>query len=225
LIAIKQSHVVQCIHLEKYLIQMLQLLSLLASYYGSIGIISGRILSISSFSQLQLQQNPHLIHVNTIISEAPISIRCLFLVMTAPHNKDNSNNQKDTSHHYHSNNPRKILIVDDEPDITSTFDMILEMDGFEVDSYNDPLLTLSNFKPNTYGLALLDIRMPKMDGFELYKKIRDIDSKIEVCFITAFEDYREEFKESFPKLEEAKYFIRKPKAVEDLVKHVATILG
>ena len=124
-----------------------------------------------------------------------------------------------------SNSPRKILIVDDEPDITSTFDMILQMNGFEVNSYNDPLLALSNFKPDLYGLALIDIRMPKMNGFELYKKIKDIDNSIEVCFITAFEDYREEFKESFPELEEAKYFIRKPKAIEDLVRHVATILG
>ena len=120
---------------------------------------------------------------------------------------------------------RKILIVDDEPDITSTFDMILQMNGFEVTSYNDPLLALSNFKPDLYGLALIDIRMPKMNGFELYKKIKDIDNRIQACFITAFEDYREEFKESFPELEEAKYFIRKPKAMEDLVRHVATILG
>ena len=124
-----------------------------------------------------------------------------------------------------SNKPRKILIVDDEPDITSTFDMILQMNGFEVNSYNDPLLALSNFKPDLYGLALIDIRMPKMNGFELYKKIKDIDNRIEACFITAFEDYHEEFKESFPELEEAKYFIRKPKAIEDLVRHVATILG
>jgi two-component system, OmpR family, response regulator ChvI len=124
-----------------------------------------------------------------------------------------------------SNSSRKILIVDDEPDITSTFDMILQMNGFEVNSYNDPLLALSNFKPDLYGLALIDIRMPKMNGFELYKKIKDIDNRIQACFITAFEDYREEFKESFPELEEEKYFIRKPKAMEDLVRHVATILG
>jgi DNA-binding response OmpR family regulator len=52
-----------------------------------------------------------------------------------------------------SNNPRKILIVDDEPDITSTFGMILKMNGFEVDTYNDPLSALSNFRPNSYGLA------------------------------------------------------------------------
>ena len=65
----------------------------------------------------------------------------------------------------------------------------------------------------------------EMNGFELYKKLKTIDDKVKVCFITAFEDYREEFKESFPELDEAKYFIRKPKAVEDLVNHVATILG
>jgi DNA-binding NtrC family response regulator len=142
----------------------------------------------------------------------------------ATHSDGNNNNNENASQ-LHSKNPRKILIVDDEPDITSSFDMILQMNGFEVDAFNDPLLALSNFKPNVYGLALLDIRMPKMNGFELYNKIKDIDNKIETCFITAFEDYREEFKEAFPQLEEAKYFIRKPKAIEDLVKHVATILG
>jgi response regulator RpfG family c-di-GMP phosphodiesterase len=57
------------------------------------------------------------------------------------------------------------------------------------------------------------------------KKLKDSDNKIEACFITAFEDYREEFKESFPELKETKYFIRKPKAIEDLVKRVAAILG
>jgi two-component system, OmpR family, response regulator ChvI len=121
--------------------------------------------------------------------------------------------------------PRKILVVDDDADVTSTFKMILEMNGFEVDAYTSPLSALSNFKPNEFGLLLLDIRMPAMNGFELFKKMKSIDRKVEACFITAFEDYREEFKESFPMLDEAKYFIRKPKAIEDLVNHVATILG
>ena len=121
--------------------------------------------------------------------------------------------------------PRKILVVDDDADIVSTFKLILEINGFEVDAYTNPLSALSNFKPNEFGLLLLDIRMPVMNGFELFKKMKNIDSMAEACFITAFEDYREEFKESFPKLDEAKYFIRKPKAIEDLVNHVATILG
>lgn len=121
--------------------------------------------------------------------------------------------------------PRKILVVDDDADIVSTFKLILEINGFEVEAYTNPLSALSNFKPNEFGLLLLDIRMPVMNGFELFKKMKNIDSMAEACFITAFEDYREEFKESFPKLDEAKYFIRKPKAIEDLVNHVATILG
>ena len=120
---------------------------------------------------------------------------------------------------------KRILVVDDEPDVIIVFKMVLEMNGFEVDAYDNPLSVLSNFKPNSYGLLLLDIKMPQMNGFELYEKIRKLDDKVKVCFITAFEDYRKEFKESFPELDEAKYFIRKPKAVEDLVNHVSAILG
>ena len=124
-----------------------------------------------------------------------------------------------------TNKPRRILIVDDEPDIISVFKIVLEMNGFEVDTYNDPLSALANFKQNAYGLVILDIRMPHINGFELYNKIRTVDDKVNVCFMTAFDDYRQEFKKSFPMLDEIKCFIRKPKAIEDLVKHVATILG
>jgi DNA-binding NtrC family response regulator len=130
-----------------------------------------------------------------------------------------------TTNNNTTNKPRRILIVDDEPDIISVFKMVLEMNDFEVDAYNDPLSALSNFKQNAYGLVILDIRMPHINGFELYKKIRAVDDKVNVCFMTAFEDYRQEFKKSFPMLDEIKCFIRKPNAVEDLVKHVATILG
>jgi DNA-binding NtrC family response regulator len=73
--------------------------------------------------------------------------------------------------------PRRILIVDDETDVISTFQMILEMNGFEVDSYTNPILALSHFTPNKYGLLLLDIRMPAMNGFELFKKMKSMDSQ------------------------------------------------
>jgi DNA-binding response OmpR family regulator len=143
---------------------------------------------------------------------------------------DNSNSTVATPttnniNNMNSNRVKRILIVDDEQDIISVFKMVLEMNDFEVDAYNDPLLALSNFKKNAYDLIILDIRMPDMDGFELYKKIRMIDDKVKVCFMTAFDDYRQEFKKSFPMLDEIKCFIRKPNAIEDLVNHVATILG
>jgi len=124
-----------------------------------------------------------------------------------------------------SGGQKKILVVDDDLDLTSLFKMMLELNGFEVDAYNDPLLALRDFKANSFGMALLDVRMPQMNGFELYKKLQEIDNKMKVCFITAFDDYNEEFKQSFPELDERKCFVRKPKAIEDLVKHVAAILG
>jgi two-component system, OmpR family, response regulator ChvI len=122
-------------------------------------------------------------------------------------------------------NPKRILLVDDEVDVISLFKMVLEMNGFQVDAYADPSAALSNFKPNLYDLALLDIKMTPLNGFELYKEMKKVDEGLKACFITAFEDHRQEFKESFPELDEVKCFIRKPKAIEDLVNHVATILG
>ena len=113
--------------------------------------------------------------------------------------------------------PKKILIVDDEPDITFTLKKGLEQGGYDVHVFNDPLVALSNFKPDIYDLLLLDIKMPKMTGFELYRKLKEMDSKVKVCFITAFETYYEKFKQEFFPLEEIKGFIRKPIQIEDLI--------
>jgi DNA-binding response OmpR family regulator len=113
----------------------------------------------------------------------------------------------------------KILIVDDDPDIVLTFKTGLESNGFEVDSYNDPLLALKNFKANFYDLLLIDIRMPDMTGFEFYQEINKIDNKAKVCFITAFEVYYRALLEKFPDLKQ-KCFIQKPISKDELVKRV-----
>ena len=89
---------------------------------------------------------------------------------------------------------KRILIVDDDPDLTFTFKVALEKAYdvndkiiFEVYTYNDPLLALSEFKPHFYDLLLTDINMPKMNGFELCQKILELDVNIRACFMTAAE--------------------------------------
>src|ERR671925_1912482 len=89
---------------------------------------------------------------------------------------------------------RRLLIVDDEPDITLTLSTILEQNGFEVVPFNDPLLALQHFKPRYYDLVILHIKMPNMNGFELYRHIRKKDKRVKVCFLTAvseFEEYKQ----------------------------------
>lgn len=114
----------------------------------------------------------------------------------------------------------RVMIVDDEQDITTIFRIGLESNQFIVTTFNDPLEALSKFKPGLYDLLILDIRMPGMNGFELYHKIREIDDKVKVCFLTAFEEARGEFKSSFPYLEEIKCYLKKPIGVQDLIKRL-----
>jgi DNA-binding response OmpR family regulator len=110
---------------------------------------------------------------------------------------------------------KKILVVDDEPDITSVLRKGLAQHGFDVDIFNDPVESLANFKIDHYDLLLLDINMPKMNGFELYKEIAKMDKKVKVCFMTAFEIYHDEFKRSFPKLS-LNCFANKPISINTL---------
>jgi DNA-binding response OmpR family regulator len=88
----------------------------------------------------------------------------------------------------------KILIVDDEPDLTQVSTLALEYHGFKVDSFNDPQEALSSYVPGFYDLIILDVKMPKMSGFELYHEIKKIDNNANVCFLTASELYYEEFR-------------------------------
>ena len=113
-----------------------------------------------------------------------------------------------------------ILLVDNEPYNTSLLRMCLEDEGFKVDSFNDPILALLNFKPNFYSLSILDINMPNMNnGYEFYREIRKIDTKVKVCFLTASEIYNETLRVPSPGLlEGVNCFIPKPVDIDELVK-------
>jgi CheY-like chemotaxis protein len=146
-------------------------------------------------------------------------------------------------------NRGRILIVDDEEDVTFFLKEALEdYGGFEVVTFNDPLVALSSFnndnnRPSAYDLILLDIKMPKMDGFELYQELQKrIDAetavvasdssissadqakngkKTKICFMTAFEVYFEALKELFPDSYPSMCFIKKPSSAQDLIKRIS----
>jgi two-component system, OmpR family, response regulator ChvI len=128
---------------------------------------------------------------------------------------------------------KKILLVDDEPDITIVFKLALEDAGFIVDTYQDPSVALSNFKPNSYGLVILDIRMPGMSGFELYKEMQKIDPQLIFCFITADVIYYDEVisRGGNKRGKEGQYctlnrerFLQKPISNVDLVKRIEKMM-
>jgi DNA-binding response OmpR family regulator len=121
------------------------------------------------------------------------------------------------------NDPKyRILVVDDNNEIDLFLKLTLEQEGFYVDIFSDPLEVIQSFKAFNYDLVLLDIKMPHMNGFELYRLLKDFDRSIKVCFITDFEPYYKSLIEQFNL--DVTCFIRKPIDREDLIKHVISQL-
>jgi DNA-binding response OmpR family regulator len=120
-------------------------------------------------------------------------------------------------------NKKKILIIDDEVDLTFTFKVGLEDTGlFTVDTLNDPQDMLFNFKPSMYDLLLIDMRMPQMSGYELYKELIKIDAKVKVIFLTA--SPFEVLQEVFPTFDK-NYYILKPVEIAELIKRINDIIA
>jgi DNA-binding response OmpR family regulator len=122
---------------------------------------------------------------------------------------------------------KKILVVDDEPDITFTLHAILQNSGFEVSSFNDPLLALQSFKPHYYDLVILDIKMPTMNGFELYQQLKKKDNHVKVCFLTAVSEFRgyEQYKNDASPKPQERYFVAKPVSEDELRRRVSDMLA
>jgi DNA-binding response OmpR family regulator len=118
----------------------------------------------------------------------------------------------------------RILLVDDEADILHVLKRGLEINGFQVEGYSSPQEVLVSFKPSTYDLAILDIRMPGLSGFQLYREIRKIDPTITACFLSAFEVHPNEFKIVFPSMMEVKAIIKKPVSINHLLREITPLL-
>jgi DNA-binding NtrC family response regulator len=141
---------------------------------------------------------------------------------------NNDANSMDVRYRYGKRNDRrknmKVLVVDDDPDITLLYKDALEGEGgFNVDTYNDPSQALSEFKPHHYDISLIDVRMPGMDGFDLYKELKKLDPVIKVCFITGFEVNYRALQEIFPEIAQECY-ISKPTTMKELKEHVDHLL-
>jgi two-component system, OmpR family, response regulator ChvI len=116
----------------------------------------------------------------------------------------------------------RILFVDDDPDILFTIKKSLEYHGLIVNTFSNPLEALSSFKPESYDLVLIDIKMPEMSGFEFHQELRKkttYGTEIKTCFITAYEIYFETLKNEFPELYGG-CFIKKPVKTEDLLNKI-----
>jgi CheY-like chemotaxis protein len=127
---------------------------------------------------------------------------------------------------------KRILVVDDDPDVTLTFKAGLDGhyygDGdkkkrFEVYTYNDPLLVVEEFKPHFYDLLLTDIYMPKVNGFQLCEKILELDVSIRVCFMSALEVNIQALREVYHNVGFG-CFIEKPVSIDYLISRLAAEL-
>ena len=118
----------------------------------------------------------------------------------------------------------RVLVVDDEYDVSLTIKLVLEENGFKVDSFTDASEALKNFITGLYDLVILDVKMPEMSGFSLYKKIRKLDDKVIICYMTAVDEVSyEDLKKCYPNIDEI-CIIHKPVDNDSLLGQIKSIL-
>jgi CheY-like chemotaxis protein len=117
------------------------------------------------------------------------------------------------------------LLVDDEPDIVYLVATGLERHGFAVDCYTDPVLALQKFKTGLYQLLVLDIKMPRMDGIELFNRMIKEDDKVKVCFFSASNSFTSNFQNFFQDHPNKFLFISKPISISKMTEQIEQFLG
>jgi DNA-binding response OmpR family regulator len=114
------------------------------------------------------------------------------------------------------------MIIDDDKDITNLFKIFLECNEYNVDAYTNPIDGIQNFRKNSHDLIILDLKMPKMNGMTLYRKIKEIDDTVVVCLSTADKNYIQELQKDILDIE--KFVIYKPILLKDLKIKIESLL-
>jgi DNA-binding response OmpR family regulator len=122
-----------------------------------------------------------------------------------------------------NNKNKKIMIIDDDKDITNLFSTFLEYNGYSVDAYTNPVDAFHNFTKNSHDLVILDLKMPKMDGMTLFHKIKGIDDNVIICFTTADINYIEDLRKGIIDIE--KIVLYKPVLLKDLKNKIDLLLS
>jgi len=122
---------------------------------------------------------------------------------------------------------KRIMLIDNNRDIGLSFKIVLEHyyeSSLKVDSFTDPLTALDNFETGLYDLVIIDTVMPDMNGFEVYRRLKELDGKVKVCFLVPGVLYEDATRRLFPELNESN-FIQIPVANEPLVRKVGEALS
>ena len=175
--------------------------------------------STNNHDNLSHNYNPHVRNL-ILLSE-------LLILQQQKNQSGISNKEKGQLEQELRSQSKRILLIDDSHDITLTFKKALEAENdksgnktfLKVFTYNDTIQALAEFKPNFYDLLLIDLNIPKMNGFEFSRRILELDMNVRVCYITAGEINLQALREQFPTLSIG-CFIKKPIGIEDLVKRV-----
>ena len=120
-------------------------------------------------------------------------------------------------------NKRILIIEDDDKDITNLFSIFLEHNGYTVNAYNNSVEAFNNIRKNSHDLIILDLKMPKMDGMILYRKIKEIDDKVIICITTADPTYIEDLRKGIIDIE--KIILYKPALLKDLKNKIEWLLS
>ncbi|HEY5737650.1 MAG TPA: response regulator [Nitrososphaeraceae archaeon] len=120
-------------------------------------------------------------------------------------------------------NNKRIMIIDDDKDITNLFSIFLEYNGYIVNAYTNPLEAFHNLRKNSHDLIILDLKMPIMDGMTLFHKIKEIDEQVIICFTTADKNYIKNLRKDIIDID--KIVLYKPVLLKDLKNKIDSLLS